>query len=42
MSNSIHILYLEDEANLEEVVKLYLEKEGISAELQRVADAGTD
>lgn len=37
MSTPIRILYLEDEANLEEVVKLYLEKEGIDAEIIRVA-----
>lgn len=37
MKSPLKILYLEDEANLEEVVKLYLEKEGIEADLQRVA-----
>lgn len=38
MNKPVRILYLEDEANLEEVVKLYLQKENIKADLQRAAN----
>ncbi|MGD8526947.1 MAG: PAS domain-containing protein, partial [Thioalkalispiraceae bacterium] len=37
MAKTLNILYLEDEANLEEVVTYYLEKQGITANIQRVA-----